>query len=232
MSGFVAHCCPVNCVVGNWGPWGGCNAACERSGTKIRKRKITTPSSCNGNACPSTTDSQPCTGPCCPRNCVLSSWSAWTKCSSSGCGKNSGTQTRSRRITTPASCGGSCSQTQKLKTVSQRCTPIPITCQMSSWGKWQACVATNGKCGGGTEKRTRKIIRHNYCSQPCPTTFQSRACVHSCCPVHCQLSSWSAWSACSSTCGQGKSSRARIVQRHRSCGGNSCGTLSETTENS
>ncbi|XP_028399271.1 protocadherin Fat 4-like [Dendronephthya gigantea] len=219
------RCCPVNCRVGSWGAWGGCNAACERSGTKTRTRPITTRSSCNGNACPSTTDSQPCTGPCCPRNCVLSQWTAWTKCSSPTCKTNSGTQTRSRRIITPASCGGTCSS---VLTQSQSCTPIPITCQMSSWGKWQACVATNGKCGGGIEKRTRTITRASYCSLPCPATLQSRACVHSCCPVHCQLSSWSAWSACSSTCGQGKSVRTRTIQRPPSCGGNSCGALSES----
>ena len=44
------------------------------------------------------------------------------------CAVNSGTQTRSRRVTTQASCGGTCTQS---KTGSQRCTPIPVTCQVS-----------------------------------------------------------------------------------------------------
>jgi hypothetical protein len=77
------RCCPVNCVVGGWGSWGFCNAACERSGTRTRTRPITTRQYCGGTGCPTRTSSKACSGPCCARNCVLSSWTAWSKCSSS-----------------------------------------------------------------------------------------------------------------------------------------------------
>ena len=76
------RCCPRNCAVGSWGSWGACNAACERTGTRTRSRRIITSPSCGGTGCPSTSSSKACSGPCCPRNCVLSSWTAWSKCSS------------------------------------------------------------------------------------------------------------------------------------------------------
>ena len=43
---------------------------------------------------------------CSPRNCLVSSWSAWSACSQQ-CG-TSGSQRRARSITVSASCGGSC----------------------------------------------------------------------------------------------------------------------------
>lgn len=42
--------------------------------------------------------------PCRPRNCQLSAWSQWSSCP---CGA-SGTRNRTRRITWPATCGGTC----------------------------------------------------------------------------------------------------------------------------
>ena len=52
--------------------------------------------------------------PCIPRDCQVSSWSAWSPCTHQ-CG-TSGTQNRTRTITQSSACGGSCpfvlSQTQ------------------------------------------------------------------------------------------------------------------------
>ena len=44
--------------------------------------------------------------PCSARNCQVSSWTSWSSCTRQ-CG-TSGIQTRTRRITWPAACGGTC----------------------------------------------------------------------------------------------------------------------------
>lgn len=74
---------------------------------------------------------------------------------------------------------------------------------MSSWGSWSSCSPTNGKCGAGTQYQTRRVTTQPYCSSPCPANRQTRSCTHSCCPVDCVTSSWTAWSSCSTTCGTG-----------------------------
>jgi hypothetical protein len=55
---------PVDCVVSDWGGWSACSADCG-GGTQTRTRSIVTPASCGGNACPTTTDSQPCNPQAC-----------------------------------------------------------------------------------------------------------------------------------------------------------------------
>lgn len=81
---------------------------------------------------------------------------------------------------------------------------------MSSWSSWSSCTPTNGKCGAGTQYQTRTIVTTPYCSSACPGKTQTRSCTHSCCPVDCVTSSWTAWSACSNTCGSGKCKRTKL----------------------
>ena len=59
----------------------------------------------------------------------VSSWSAWGSCSAppGRCSTNSGTRTRTRRVTSSPSCGGSSCPT--LSDTS-RCTPVPIPCKV------------------------------------------------------------------------------------------------------
>ena len=79
---FSVHCrcCPVNCQVSSWGSWGKCDASCEKQGTQRRTRSVTIQSSCNGQTCPSLTDTKTCTGGCCVRDCTFTTWNAWSKC--------------------------------------------------------------------------------------------------------------------------------------------------------
>ena len=75
--------------------------------------------------------------------------------------------------------------------------------QMSSWNGWSKCRLKSGTCGSGTQSRTRTITVPPYCSANCPTTTDNRDCIHSCCPVHCAMSQWSAWGTCTASCGPG-----------------------------
>ena len=59
----------------------------------------------------------------------VSSWSAWGSCSAppGRCSTNSGTRTRTRRVTLSPSCGGSSCPTL---THTSQCTPVPIPCKV------------------------------------------------------------------------------------------------------
>jgi hypothetical protein len=165
-----------------------------------------------------------------PIHCQTSSWSTWGACSKT-CG--SGTQTRTRTITVPAAKFGTPCPPPAELTESQACNTqaCPVDCQVSAWNAWSACSKT---CGGGTQTRTRTVTQ-----QPanggaaCPALQEQQVCNTQACPVNCQVSDfapWSAWSACSTTCGGGLQSRTRtrtiLVQPQN--GGSSCPALSES----
>jgi hypothetical protein len=60
----------------------------------------------------------------------------------------------------------------------------------------------------------------------CPTSLeQSQACNTQPCPVNCVVSDWSAFSACSTTCGGGVQTQTRTVVTAASNGGTACPAL-------
>ncbi|XP_015765493.1 PREDICTED: spondin-1-like [Acropora digitifera] len=156
---------------------------------------------------------------CTTVHCSVTTWSDWTSCSASTCGRQ-GSQSRSRSITTNPSCGGdACPNLRE----SRLCYGSrPQNCQLSSWSYWwSSCSAST--CGReGSQTRSRSIITHASCGgNTCPSNLrESRLCYGSR-AENCQLSSWSEWSACLATrCG---SSAIQTRIRHRitteKCGG-------------
>ena len=95
-----------------------------------------------------------------------------------------------------------------------------VDCQVSHWTSWSACsVAQCGKFG--IQQKTRTIQLHPYCGgTPCPPLVESAQC-QGATPVDCQLSSWSAWSACSVACG-GSQTSTRYIVTNEQCGGTPC----------
>ena len=75
----------------------------------------------------------------------------------------------------------------------------PRNCEVSSWSSWSSCSAE--QCGQqGSQRRTRSQITEVSCGgSECPTLEETRQC-YGTRSVNCQLSSWSAWSACSTLC--------------------------------
>ena len=52
-----------------------------------------------------------------------------------------------------------------------------------------------------------------------------------CTDVDCEVSSWTAWSSCTASCGNsGRASRTRYVTRKTECSGNGCPGLSENRD--
>ena len=103
----------------------------------------------------------------------------------------------------------------------------PVDCQVSDWSQWNTCSAT---CGGGTQSRTRTIIKDaKNGGKVCPVDLsENRVCNTQSCPVNCAFTDWGDWGACSATCGGGTQTRYRTITTEAANGGIACPTdLSE-----
>jgi hypothetical protein len=124
--------CPVNCI-GDWNDWSACDATCDginaissRPGTRTITYAVTTPAS-NGGSCPEPQTDSTCIKTDCPVNCI-GDWNDWY-CAATCDGINSsrtGTRTRTYRVTTPASNGGSCPTPQTNSSCTKTDCPITI----------------------------------------------------------------------------------------------------------
>nr|XP_051676343.1 hemicentin-1 isoform X2 [Oryctolagus cuniculus] len=138
----------------------------------------------------------------------FSQWSVWRSCSAT-CGR--GIQKRSRLCNNPLPanggkpCQGSDSETRNCQ--NKQC---PVDGHWSAWSLWGECTRS---CARGNRTRTRT------CSNP-PAQHGGRPCegaavevvvcnMHPC-PVHGAWSTWQPWGACSTSCGKGTQTRARL----------------------
>merc|ERR1712054_83386 len=61
----------------------------------------------------------------------------------------------------------------------------------------------------------------------CPHNAEAKTCNTHCCPKNCEYGTWSAWSSCSKSCGEGSMTRTRSTA-DGACGGAACPHHSET----
>ena len=152
-----------------------------------------------------------------PVKCQVSNWSEWSTCTAT-CG--GGVQSRSRTVIKKSSNGGTaCPTLTESRTCnSQACV---VNCQVSDWSEWGTCSKT---CGGGTQSRTRTIIKPaENGGIACPIDLsENRLCNCQACPVNCEVSKWSDWSTCSKTCGGGIQTRSRTIIKQAANGGTAC----------
>ena len=117
---------------------------------------------------------------CTPQNCQLSCWDSWRSCSAFTCGRE-GSQSRSRSITSYASCGGgSCPELHE----SRQCYGSPTeNCQLSSWSQCTACTAIKGNSSAIQTSTSHRITREK-CEEWCTSTLRkTRMCLRE--PVNC-----------------------------------------------
>lgn len=190
----------------------------------------------------------------CPaRDCDVTSWTFWSRCTSDQCGQL-GAQSRSRMIVTRPTCGGRECPDNLFET--RQCYGgNPVDCELSEWTSWSSCTTPCG--ASGTQSSSRHRVLTEKCGGTCSSSLsRTRSCLQTSCfnggsvqngacrcrdgftgnccqeeicngpspAVDCQLSSWSEWSHCTTDCGVGGlQTRTRQRTIYERCGGSCSG---------
>jgi len=99
------HPCPIDCILHAWSGWTKCSAECGE-GVQQRLREVRQAMKYKGTPCGETSETKSCHTQACEKDCVLSDWTAWSKCSKDCDG---GSQHRSKFIKEPSEGEGKCS---------------------------------------------------------------------------------------------------------------------------
>jgi len=97
-------------------------------------------------------------------------------------------------------------------------------CMVSKWAE-EECSLT---CGGGTQLLTRSVEIEAENGYNCPALQARQSCHEERCPLDCELSDWTGWSACSAMCDGGVMDRIRPVVVHPTSGGSPCETSDDS----
>lgn len=99
---------------------------------------------------------------------------------------------------------------------------------MNPWQSWSQCTKT---CSGGQQYRSRVIVREaQRGGRSCQGRLdETRGCFLQDCPGvtrrDCRWADWSHWDVCSVTCGDGETSRVRVISVQPQEGGRLCDAL-------
>lgn len=212
----------TDCLLSKWSSWGVCSHSCGR-GWKMRSRQVMIPAQGNGQQCTGPlqeiggcgTDPLDMTKPdkACgsSHDCEFESWTEWSGLD----GDNQ--RFRTRKVAVPASGGGTPCDGPLHETETGH--EEKVDCQMSSWTSWSVCDRT---CGGGQSQRQRQVERFpKNNGATCPQELlQTRGCtLQACDSKDAEISDWTDWSQCSTTCGPANQARKRQVLALRGEGG-------------
>ena len=174
--------------------------------------------------CPALSDSVECDYRPCLEDCLTSTWSAWSSCSSS-CSKIFGVKQRVRIVSKPAAPSGApCPELYATTTCKGRGT-CPQDCMVTDWDKWSHYC--DAKCEVGQLHRKRFAMEMaTDGGEPCGALEQSVPCSLAGMPcTDCILSAWFSWGPCTQACGGGKKYRSRSVVTRAVGVGQPCSSL-------
>ncbi|XP_074628437.1 uncharacterized protein LOC141886246 isoform X3 [Acropora palmata] len=228
------HHCPIDGGYTQWTKFTDCSRTCG-PGKKTRWRNCSNPQPrYGGRNCSHLGDPvqvEVCVLRHCPVDGGLTEWTKFSRCTKS-CGVGLKNRTRYCTNPQPQHGGKDCSGKQ----IDFRICNTDLCSIDGGYTEWSQFSECSKTCNAGTRKRTRK------CSNPAPKhggkncsflgpAEENRTCNVFPCPVHGNYSSWSSFSACSKSCGNGTS------QRHRNCsspepkhGGKNCSLLGPSKE--
>jgi len=194
--------CPIHGRWGAWTPWGPCSKSCG-SGSKSRSRECNNPTPQFGG--------RPCHGrhlvkaTCHEKPCAIhggwTRWEEWGACSKV-CG--GGKQVRARQCSNPTrrhggnKCAGKGGETRDCNK-----DACPIDGGWTQWSMWSPCTVT---CGGGRTYRGRNCTKPSpqFGGDRCPgAPIGAKQCGTIECPINGGWSGYSAYGACSKSCGGG-----------------------------
>jgi len=207
--------CPVDCTWNDWSDWESCSQTCGR-GISLSTRD-SKGAEFGGQACVGDSQRQvDCNVDPCPVDCAWSDWSDWSF--STSCGPSS--KHRHRQVSEPgnelgAACVGPTAEQGESTHVD-----CPVDCELDDWGRWSLCSVT---CGAGVTRRSRTISKAaSFGGADCDSLQESKVCDGGECPVDCRWSDWSSWQECSTSCGDGNSTRSRTVSVPANSFGEAC----------
>jgi hypothetical protein len=115
-------------------------------------------------------------------------------------------------------------------------TSAIVDCDVSAWVREECSVSCDDscdprkpfECGGWQEIKREVVMQSDQCGISCPTLSKYMRCGQYPCPVDCDMSEWSGWSACSADCEGGVQGRTRSVLVKPKNGGEQCNTPEES----
>jgi len=217
----------VDCALGNWSGW----ASCDCTGLQMRQRNIVAHNNELGEPCTGALiETQACTPKCHedPVDCALADWSDWEgECKAWDAQKEKKRELAQSPLNGGSACAGPLTETVSCGTKPP--PPTAIDCEVDKWGNWSACTVT---CGEGQQTRSRGIVKFaEDGGKPCDEVLEETiSCTEGDCPdtEECIWEEWSAYSACTCTCGGGQKTRYRGIKQAPKHGGDLCSTASKS----
>jgi len=134
-----------------------CDDTCPRAdpykcgGSETMKRDVVVLPDDNGMKCPALEREKKCGQKKCPVECLMSSWSGWSKCTKDCEGGVEG-KTRSV-LTKPKNGGTGCDAVQEERPCNTG--SCDRDCKLDAWSSWSPCSMA---CSGGVTKRYKKVL--------------------------------------------------------------------------
>uniref|UniRef100_A0AAQ6I9L7 Thrombospondin type-1 domain-containing protein 7A n=1 Tax=Anabas testudineus TaxID=64144 RepID=A0AAQ6I9L7_ANATE len=174
----------------------------------------------------------------CKDDCTLTAWSKFSECT--GCGSS---RSRKRSLTGRSKKKEHCLNVELYPLEETEACPCDEFLSQP-YGNWSACILPDRsvpgsmqgwtshrevkECGQGLRyravacvNRQARLVDSMLCTE---SGYMVEIC-HIPCPLDCKLSEWSAWSACSASCGSGLKIRSKWLREKAFNGGRPCPKL-------